>query len=577
MTRGEASLSRLDGAATDRASGGDAVLEKDRAEEEKVAPVRLTVVLFNGLLFATVVPGPDPIPWSAYGVLLLALAYPTWMVVAKPYREPSVLTSSVFVSVTDGILITGWLAATGGFGSPYFPLWYLSVFALSLRYGAWETVGGATGYTFVYAGLTAATEGLLANLPMLVLRTGYSYLAGALGTLVSLVAYEQTVDKQRYQGLAEQHKRTAEELRRTVSLHEATLDATADGSLVVDLDDNIVSYNERFQQMWGLPEEILASEDDEAARESVLDQLEEPGAFPQDVRGIDDDPEAVTDDELHLADGRVFARHSSPQYLDGKPVGRVWSFSDVTEQRRAQEALEQFAYAASHDIREPLRTTNAYLGLLERNLEDLDEDARTDLDEAHKGAQRLDRMVGSLLAYSQIDREGGPESEVDLGAVLDDALQNVKASLAESEARVDVGDLPVVRGNRDPLALVFQNLLSNAIKHDEPPVHVSVSARGWEDGGAWTIEVADDGEGIPRDEQEEIFDAFHRGSKANTSGVGMGLAICRRVLERHGSQRGSSRPRARGRRFPSVSPELTVQAGSGGGLRGDSPRLCTEL
>ncbi len=143
-----------------------------------------------------------------------------------------------------------------------------------------------------------------------------------------------------------EREESASELRATLSLLTATLDATADGILVVDTDGKIREYNAQFATMWRLPDELLARKDDDAAVRFVLDQLARPEAFAAKVEELYAHPEAESDDTLEFLDGRVFERHSCPQRVDGEIVGRVWSFRDVTDKNRL---VNELAHQAFHD------------------------------------------------------------------------------------------------------------------------------------------------------------------------------------------------------------------------------------
>ena len=133
------------------------------------------------------------------------------------------------------------------------------------------------------------------------------------------------------------------ELRNYLSLLRATLDATANGILVVDLEGHITIYNERFLQIWDIPEEVIAGEDDETAVQFVLDRIQEPQTFLDKVDELYNKPEASSKDEIQLKDGRIIERYSFPQRIGDKVVGRVWSFMDVTESRTAQQKMNRFA------------------------------------------------------------------------------------------------------------------------------------------------------------------------------------------------------------------------------------------
>ncbi|WP_306058245.1 sensor histidine kinase [Natronococcus wangiae] len=209
----------------------------------------------------------------------------------------------------------------------------------------------------------------------------------------------------------------------------------------------------------------------------------------------------------------------------------------VRQLEASNERLDQFAAAASHDLQEPLRMVSSYLQLVdERYADDLDDEAEKFVEYAADGAERMQVMVDDLLQYSRVETRGDPFEPVDLDAALDDALTDLQVRIEESNAEITADELPRVEGDSSQLRQLFQNLLSNAIEYsgDEPPrIHVSVERVGDE----WKISVRDEGIGIDPEDQERIFEIFDRlHSREECEGTGIGLALCRRVVERHGGE-----------------------------------------
>ncbi|MBX5441623.1 MAG: CHASE3 domain-containing protein [Solirubrobacteraceae bacterium] len=209
--------------------------------------------------------------------------------------------------------------------------------------------------------------------------------------------------------------------------------------------------------------------------------------------------------------------------------------AQALELRRSNAELEQFAYVASHDLQEPLRKVASFTQLLQRRYGgQLDERADQYIAFAGDGARRMQRLINDLLAFSRVGRLRGEASVVDANELVDAALDNLAEAVRESGATVEVGDLPAVRGEPALLTAVFQNLIGNAIKfrRDEPPV-VRVSAEP--DGTMWAFTVSDNGIGIDPEYAERIFVIFQRlHPKEAYEGTGIGLALCRKIVEHHG-------------------------------------------
>jgi signal transduction histidine kinase len=217
---------------------------------------------------------------------------------------------------------------------------------------------------------------------------------------------------------------------------------------------------------------------------------------------------------------------------------------DITQRKkleqelvRANRDLQQFAYVASHDLKEPLRMVTSYLQLLRRRSGDkLDDRSRQYIGFAIDGAERMDAMIDDLLDFSRVETQGKEFAAVDMDEVLSIALRDHRESIAESGATVTHDALPMVLADRSQMILLMDNLISNAIKFRDvaaPQVHISAHGDGWE----WVFSVHDNGIGIDQEYQDRLFQMFQRlHTRDEYPGTGMGLAIAKRIVERHGGR-----------------------------------------
>ncbi|MCI4332374.1 MAG: ATP-binding protein [Thermoplasmata archaeon] len=211
----------------------------------------------------------------------------------------------------------------------------------------------------------------------------------------------------------------------------------------------------------------------------------------------------------------------------------------AAELARSNKDLEQFAYVASHDLQEPLRMVGSYTQLLgEKYAGKLDSDAEEYLRFTHDGVVRMRQLIDDLLAFARVGTRGKPFEPVAVEEVFDQAVGNLEAAIAAKGAVVTHGPLPKVEGDRGQLVQLLQNLIGNGLKfHGSGPPHIRVEAV--REGAVWRISVQDDGIGIAPEYQAKIFLMFQRlHTREEYPGSGIGLAICKRVVERHGGQIG---------------------------------------
>ncbi|MDS0475410.1 MEDS domain-containing protein [Natrinema sp. 1APR25-10V2] len=206
----------------------------------------------------------------------------------------------------------------------------------------------------------------------------------------------------------------------------------------------------------------------------------------------------------------------------------------VAKLKQSNDRLKQFAYAASHDLQEPLRMVSSYLQLLEnRYADDLDEQAQEYIDFAVDGANRMRAMVGDLLSFSRVERADNEFGPVDCDAVLERVLADHRMQIEERNAEISVGSLPTVSADGEQLEQLFANLVSNAVKYNESaPPRVEIDAEERSD--CWEFTVADNGIGIDPDRADQIFEVFKRlHHDEQYPGTGIGLSLCQEIVENH--------------------------------------------
>jgi signal transduction histidine kinase len=355
---------------------------------------------------------------------------------------------------------------------------------------------------------------------------------------------------------AERLAKSEEQARRDADVLNAVLASIAEGVVVADERGHFVHFNAAAARILGRG--ATDSAPDEWSKEygvfrpdGMTPYPPEELPLPRAMRG-----ESVDETELFIhhpgqpAGVRVTIS-GRPLVIGGKLRGGVVVFRDdsvrLTAEARLKEyaeqlarsnaELQQFAYVASHDLQEPLRMVASYTQLLgERYRGKLDADADEFIGYAVDGAKRMQSLINDLLTYARVGTREAAFEPTDCNAVLDHALRNLTIAMEESGAVVTRDPLPTVRGDATQLIQLFQNMIGNAIKfvRESPPrVHISARRQGIE----WLFSVRDNGIGIPESALDRVFIIFHRlHGRSEYGGTGIGLAICKRTVARHGGR-----------------------------------------
>jgi PAS domain S-box-containing protein len=458
----------------------------------------------------------------------LDLFTPTFFAVLAQLRRGSRRVQSLIVTV--GLLSCSALIVhiTGGLIQAYFHF-FVMVAALSL-YEDWLPFATAVVYVLIQQAVTAELVDYdEANSPW---RWGLVHAAfiGAL-SLVCLATWRASArDREAFRSLVE----TLEE-----------------GVVMVDRDGHMITANPSATRILGMdPAEVLNGYGN-AAEWAFIDgdgQRLPLRQTPLYVTGMTGEPQVSVVAGLRRRRGETRWLSVSTRAVEtdlDAPYTIVVSFTDVTEEREAAEALErsntelsQFAYIASHDLSEPLRMVSSYLGLLRRRYHGrLDRDADEFIEYAVDGAARMRQLIEGLLEYSRAGHSEEPVEQVELAAVVADVLRSLAAAVVESGAEIEIEDLPTLTGHRAQIEQLLQNLMANALKfRRDGHARLWVRAEG-ESHGMAQIAVADGGIGIPPEMREQVFEMFQRvHDREAYDGTGIGLAVCRKIVERHGGR-----------------------------------------
>jgi PAS domain S-box-containing protein len=367
-----------------------------------------------------------------------------------------------------------------------------------------------------------------------------SPLESAEGTLVTAAIRDITVRRDADKHLAQMEAR-----------YRGLLEAAPDGMVVVNQQGEIVLLNAQAEKQFGyrrdellsqqvtniIPEgfaERLIADGTRTAAEALAQQIGtgiELNGLRKDGSGF---PIEIMLSPLESAEGILVT--AAIRDITTRKDAEAHLVENVKELNRSNEELEQFAYVASHDLQEPLRMVASYTQLLSRRYKGrLDADADEFIAFAVDGASRMQRLIQDLLAYSRVGKRGNELVDVSSEESLHQAVINLRGAIEESGALVTHDPLPRVLADENQLILLFQNLVGNAIKyqnHGVPKIHVSAARNG---DPKWVFSVEDNGIGIDPKFFEKIFGMFQRLHKREEfAGTGMGLAICKKIVERHG-------------------------------------------
>lgn len=334
----------------------------------------------------------------------------------------------------------------------------------------------------------------------------------------------------------------------------ATIESSPDSITVTDLNLIITSCNQATVIMYGVSskDEIIGLR----IHDLVVPKYHQ--LISETMSKLLREMKSVTlEVELYRKNDSVFPAEISANVVkdvNGKPISFVGITKDISERKNAEKErealindlkrsnkeLQQFAYVASHDLQEPLRTIASFTELIERRYRgQLDKDADEFIEFIVDGTNRMQAMIKDLLQYSRVQTKGGEFKTTDIQKALDQALSNLKVSIEENNAEITHDELPIVVADEKQLIQLFQNLISNAIKFrkEEEPPKIHISACKDEEKNEYVFAVSDNGIGMDPEQSKRIFEIFQRlHTRDEYKGTGIGLAVAKKILERHGGR-----------------------------------------
>jgi len=348
-----------------------------------------------------------------------------------------------------------------------------------------------------------------------------------------------------------ERKKVENEIQRAYSLILSVFDAVEEGIMVVGSDNQTLECNNRFIEMFRVPPPLLNKGNRRLRIRYIADQLQNGDDFMQKLYAVEASSEHKFFDVLHLRDGRAIEQFSQPFYVQGKFMGRIWSYRDITKRLSAEESLrtvnselDTFIYRASHDIKGPLARLRGICNVAKLTITDPQSSEYFEL--LDQESKKLDSILGKLLVVKDLKTNRVKIDKIDFNSVINKSLKYLKfiQDFENVNFKIQIDSTLEFHSDENLLELIFMNLIDNAIQfRDEAKSSINILIDIYKDNNHVTIRLKDNGIGIDESIINQIFDMHFRGSERST-GTGLGLYIVKTALDAlHGKVFVQSKPK----------------------------------
>lgn len=529
----------------ERGPAGDS---KPAAAEPRIAIIRAIVVTTNAIVYFLLPTGEHDIRWLALATIVLALAYAYGTLLLAPYRRWPGLVSAWTTAISDGAFTAIWVLATGGYHSPFYILWYLSVVAVSFRFGFWESVVTSVAYAILYLAIAVGVGVAGVDVATLALRCTYILLIGVVAGFNGEFSYYAAKAREEMGGRMRAAQESEARLRDLLA-------AVPDPVIITSADGEITLANEAAGSSLGRNGSPLVG--------SSLEHLAEGESGPRlrgMLRGAQAMPSAA---EVQVKDAagvpKPFEiRLNRVETTEGPRIVAV--LRDLTERKRAEEErlahveklkeferlkeLEafrtQFINAAAHELGTPLTPIRMQVHMLRRHSDKLPAEHRRSLEILERNVSRLGALVQEVLdsARIQANKLGVDRKPTDINSIALEAVESFHEAAAQAGTRLVARlgtDMQAVADEKRLTQVLF-NLIGNALKFTPPGGEIVVETRRQR--GMIVVSVRDNGIGIRPEDQKRLFQPFAQINAAGSPkvGAGLGLYISRGLIELHGGK-----------------------------------------